>query len=119
MADAPRLICDSAALTDSGRGVRFEIERHGEPVPAFAVRYRGRVHAYLNRCSHVPMELDWIEGQFFDLQGRDLICSTHGAEYDTASGRCLGGPCSGAPLVNLEVEERGGKVYYLGFKDGR
>jgi len=119
MAGTPRLICDSAALSDSGRGVRFEIEHYGRPAPAFAVRQRGRVHAYLNRCSHVPMELDWVEGQFFDLAGHDLICSTHGAEYDAASGRCLGGPCSGTPLVKLDVEEREGKVFFLGFKDGR
>jgi nitrite reductase/ring-hydroxylating ferredoxin subunit len=65
------------------------------------------------------MELDWVEGQFFDLEGHDLICSTHGAVYEPASGRCLGGPCNGNPLVKLEVEERDGKVFFLGFEDGR
>ena len=119
MAGTSRLICESAALTDSGRGVRFEVEHYGRSAPAFAVRHRGRVHAYLNRCSHVPMELDWIEGQFFDLEGRDLICSTHGAVYAAASGGCLGGPCNGTALVKLELEERDGKIYFVGFKDGR
>jgi nitrite reductase/ring-hydroxylating ferredoxin subunit len=118
MAAASRLICESAALRDSGDGVRFEIEYRGERAPAFAVRYGGRVHAYLNRCAHVAMELDWREGQFFDLEGRDLICSTHGAVYAAASGRCLGGPCGGTPLVRLQVEERDGRVYYLGVQDG-
>jgi len=119
MAGTSRLICESAALTDSGRGVRFEVEHYGRSAPAFAVRHRGRVHGYLNRCSHVPMELDWIEGQFFDLEGRDLICSTHGAVYAAASGGCLGGPCNGTALVKLELEERDGKIYFVGFKDGR
>ena len=118
MAAAPRLICEAAALQDSGAGVRFEIEYRGERAPAFAVRYGGRVHAYLNRCAHVAMELDWREGQFFDLEGRDLICSTHGAVYAAASGHCLGGPCGGTPLVRLRVEERDGRVYYLGVHDG-
>ena len=117
MAEHERLICESAALVDSGRGVRFEVEYFGEPAPAFAVRYKGRVQAYLNRCAHVPMELDWQEGVFFDSEGRDLICSTHGATYDAQSGRCVGGPCNRSPLVKLRVEERDGHVYFMGFKD--
>ena len=118
MADGERLICASAALRDAGDGVRFEVEYFGERAPAFAVRYQGRVYAYLNRCAHVAMELDWREGQFFDLEGRDLICSTHGAVYAATSGRCLGGPCAGSPLVRLQVEERDGRIYYLGVDDG-
>ncbi len=118
MADAERLICESAALADAGRGVRFEVAYFGETAPAFVVRYRGGVYAYLNRCSHVPMELDWQEGVFFDSDGTDLICSTHGAVYSAQEGRCLGGPCQGTPLVRLLVEERDGKVYFKGFDDG-
>lgn len=118
MAGAERLICDSAALPEAGRGVRFEVEYFGAPAPAFAVRQRGRVHGYLNRCAHVAMELDWQEGVFFDLDGRDLLCSTHGAVYEASSGRCLGGPCNGSPLVKLRIEERGGMVYFKGFEDG-
>ena len=117
MAEAERLICPSARLRDSGKGVRFEVEYFGEPAPAFVVRYKGRVHAYLNRCAHVAMELDWQEGVFFDFAGRDLLCSTHGATYDTASGRCVGGPCNGSPLVKLRVEERDGMIYFTGFED--
>ena len=118
MADAARLICPSQALADSGSGVRFEVEYFGQPAPAFAVRYGGRVHAYLNKCGHIPMELDWQEGVFFDYAGRDLLCSTHGATYDTQTGRCLGGPCNRTPLVKLRVEERDGNVYFVGFKNG-
>jgi nitrite reductase/ring-hydroxylating ferredoxin subunit len=118
MADQERLICVSGALADSGRGVRFDVEYFGRPAPAFAVRYAGRVHGYLNRCAHVAMELDWQEGVFFDSTGRDLLCSTHGAAYHPASGQCLGGPCNRTPLVKLRVEERAGSVYFMGFADG-
>ena len=117
MADDERLICPSSALVDSGLGVRFEVEYFGEPAPAFVVRYKGRVQAYLNRCSHVAMELDWQEGVFFDSEGRDLLCSTHGATYSASSGHCIGGPCNGTPLVRVLVEERDGKVYFKGFED--
>jgi len=118
MADEQRLICASAALENSGKAVRFEVEYFGEQAPAFVVRFEQRVHAYLNRCGHMPMELDWREGEVFDLTGRDLICSTHGATYAAASGKCLGGPCGGTPMVSLRVEERDGKVYFKGIDDG-
>ena len=118
MADAARVICPSQALVDSGQGVRFEVEYFGEPAPVFVIRYRGTVHAYLNRCAHVAMELDWQEGAFFDLTGHDLLCSTHGAAYHPASGKCRGGPCNRSPLVKLKVEERAGSVYFMGFTDG-
>jgi nitrite reductase/ring-hydroxylating ferredoxin subunit len=117
MADTERLICESAALAEAGRGVRFEVEYFGEPVPAFVVRFAGVARGYLNRCSHVALELDWREGDFFGADGRDLICSAHGAVYDPASGKCRGGPCNGAPLVALRIEERDGKVFFLEFAD--
>jgi len=118
MAGRERLICASEALKDADKAVRFEVEYFGENTPAFVVRFVGRVYGYLNRCGHMPMELDWREGDIFDLEGRDLICSTHGATYSAASGKCLGGPCGGAPLVPLQVKERDGKVYFKGIDDG-
>ena len=117
MAGEERLICPSGALQEAGKGVRFEVEYFGEPAPAFVVRHGGEVHGYLNRCAHVAMELDWQEGVFFDSDGRDLLCSTHGAAYDPRSGRCLGGPCNRTPLVKLLVAERGGMIYFMGFAD--
>jgi nitrite reductase/ring-hydroxylating ferredoxin subunit len=117
MAQQERLICESGALVDSGKGVRFEVEYFGRTAPAFVVRYAGHAHAYLNRCAHVAMELDWQDGVFFDLNGRDLLCSTHGAVYDARSGQCLGGPCNGSPLLKLRIQERDGNIYYMGFAD--
>ena len=117
MAETERLICPAVQLLDSGKGVRFEVEYFGELVPAFVIRKDGKVHGYLNRCAHVAMELDWQEGVFFDSEGRDLLCSTHGATYSAASGHCIGGPCNGRRLVKVLVEERDGKVYFTGFED--
>ena len=118
MADEERLICAAQALVDSGKAVRFEVEYFGENAPAFVVRFDGRVYGYLNRCGHMPMELDWREGEVFDLGGRELICSTHGATYAADSGKCLGGPCGGRSLVALQVEERDGRVFFKGIDDG-
>ena len=106
-----RLICASGELAEGGDGVRFELEWEGETAPAFAIRHGGQVHAYLNRCAHIAMELDWKQGKFFDTDGEYLICSTHGALYAPESGACRGGPCRGAKLVGLNVFEAGGNVY--------
>lgn len=113
MGPAKRLICDGAQVEEGGKGVRFTVQRHGETQPAFVIRYNGTVHAYINRCAHVPVQLDWMEGEFFDLTGLYLICSTHGATYLPDTGRCVAGPCSGRKLVPLQVEESDGKVYLV------
>ena len=113
MAETKRLICPSQDLPERGTGVRFSVKTAQGPIPAFVVRYRGKVQGYLNRCAHVPIELDWMEGQFYDLTGHYLICSTHGATYLPDTGRCIGGPCRGAILTKLPVTERGDGVYLI------
>lgn len=101
----PLAICPGTALEDGGRGVRFEVLVGGRPTPAFVVRYDGRVYGYLNQCAHVPMELDWSEGQFFETGGLYLMCATHGATYEPDTGVCVGGPCRGGALQPVRVEE--------------
>jgi nitrite reductase/ring-hydroxylating ferredoxin subunit len=106
-------VCDSDRLAEGGAGVRFEVAAQGQSVGAFVIRHGGRVYGYLNRCAHAAMELDWLEGQFFDAEGQTLICATHGAAYEPASGRCIGGPCAGhGGLRRLQIVEAQGKVYW-------
>jgi nitrite reductase/ring-hydroxylating ferredoxin subunit len=83
----------------------------GRVEPAFAIRCGREVHAYLNRCAHRLVELDWEPGQFFDAERRYLVCATHGALYEPASGTCVAGPCRGAALVAVPVRERDGAVW--------
>lgn len=120
MADAERLsglstigdpICSSASLIDGGSGQRFSVQHRGVSEAAFAIRHGGEVRAYLNRCGHIPVELDWQPGKFLDVSGLYLICSTHGALYSPQDGRCLGGRCNGKGLIPLGVVERDGNVY--------
>lgn len=106
-------ICPSECLVNGGKGFRFQITRHGREEPAFLIRFNGVVRGYLNRCAHVPAELDWVPGAFFDSDGRYLICSVHGALYSPESGRCVGGRCNGKGLEPVSVEEREGQVYLV------
>ena len=105
-----RVICHSSELLNSGRGVRFQVRRYGEIAPAFAIRFDDKAHAYLNRCAHRSLELDWEAGEFFDAFGELLICASHGARFAPASGACVGGPCHGTGLVKLTVTEKDGRL---------
>lgn len=105
-------VCASADLEDGGKGVRFPVTAGGDDATGFAVRYDNAVYAYLNRCAHVPIELDWNEGEFFESGGLYLMCSTHGALYVPDTGRCAGGPCRGGRLRPIAVFEKEGQVYW-------
>jgi nitrite reductase/ring-hydroxylating ferredoxin subunit len=104
-------LCSSADLVDSSDAVSFDVAYIGQPCRAFAIRYQGQVHAYLNRCSHVPMEMDYQPNQFFDMTGHWLMCATHGATYHPQTGQCRMGPCRGA-LIKIEVSELGDVVHW-------
>ncbi len=118
MAHRQRLIAASDQIAERGRGLRFTVDSpSGNPLPAFAIRYRGVVFAYVNRCAHISVELDWAEGNFFDSSGLYLICATHGAAYFPDNGRCAAGPCKGGGLQPLPMIEHGGNVYLIEQED--
>src|SRR5262245_50647895 len=114
---AAEVLCTSAELEERGRAFVFDVLLRDGPARAFALRFDGRVVAYLNRCAHLDTEMDWQEGHFLDLDRRWIICSIHGAAYEPADGLCVGGPCMGARLVPLDVEERAGQVYWYPSRD--
>ena len=104
-------LCPSADLLDSGEGVPFEVIYCGRSGRGFAIRYQGQVHAYLNQCSHVPMEMDYQPNHFFDSTGHWLMCSTHGAIYAPQTGHCRMGPCRGG-LIKIGTSELDGVVHW-------
>ncbi len=100
-----KIICSSDTLESGGTGVKFNITVGAQPIPAFVIRFEGAVHAYLNRCAHMMLQLDWDDAEFFDTSKEHLICSNHGALYDPQTGNCVNGPCYGASLPAIEVSE--------------
>lgn len=109
--DSLHPLCASSDLLDSGLAVPFDVVYGGQTCRAFAIRFQGQVHAYLNRCAHVAMEMDWQPNRFFDDSGRWLVCATHGAVYAPDTGACRSGPCRGA-LVKIELLEQGGVIHW-------
>jgi nitrite reductase/ring-hydroxylating ferredoxin subunit len=116
---APVRLCGSDELVERGDAVVFDVIQWRDKATAFAMRFDGEVVAYLNRCVHVPTEMDWEYGKFLD-SGRDFImCSIHGASYNPSNGRCVGGPCGRGSLTKLRVEERDQQVYWYPSLDTR
>jgi nitrite reductase/ring-hydroxylating ferredoxin subunit len=108
----PEPLCTTAELPERGRAIVWDVMVWGRPARAFALRFDGKPVAYLNRCVHVPTEMDWQEGEFLDIDKRWILCSIHGAAYEPADGRCVGGPCGRGKLTAVRVEERDGQVYW-------
>ena len=100
----------SSELHDGGTGISFFVERGGQRKPAFVIRYKGVVYAYLNQCAHLGIPLDIRPGEVFDRSGELLICAAHGATYVPNTGACASGPCFGEPLFKLSVYEDAGNV---------
>ena len=106
------LLCASDALVERGDAFVFDVLQWRQKATAFVMRFDGRVVAYLNRCVHVPTEMDWQAGKFLDGDREFIICSIHGATYDPKNGRCVDGPCARGQLTVLRVKEHDAQVYW-------
>ena len=110
-------LCASADLVEKGLAYGFDVLHFRAPARGFALRFEGCVVAYLNRCLHVPVEMDWNPGDFLDGDKTVILCATHGAAYEPLSGRCIGGPCGRGRLTVIETVERDGQVYWYPSRD--
>ncbi len=111
--DAVRVARDASRLAE-GECVRFAIRVDGVPRDAFALRWRGRLVAYVNTCRHQSRPLDFGDGRVLDPAAGELVCVHHGARYAIESGECVDGPCRGAFLTALALERRGDELWCTG-----
>lgn len=118
-AEPAQTLCPSSALQERGQAWVWDVLEYGRPARAFVLRFDGQLRAYLNRCVHVPTELDWQPGEFLDSDKRWIICAVHGATYEPSDGRCVGGPCGRGKLQALTVMEQDGQVHWYPSRDIR
>lgn len=93
-----------------GASRKFTLRCRGERLEGFVVGFQGELFAYVNRCRHVPLPLDWMDNQFFTEDGSYLLCANHGALYEPATGECLWGPCVGERLQRVPLKVDAGAV---------
>jgi len=92
----------------------FSIGEGDWPFTGFVVRQGERVYAYRNYCKHAGHPLNWQPDQFLTRDKRHIICASHGALYELASGACAGGPCRGATLTRVDVRVEDGTIIVNG-----
>jgi len=107
-------ICQQAQLVQ-GSTLEFEIiqdstELGTMPLTGFMFLHEGNPLAYLNRCPHLGIELNWMPGRFMDTDNQFIQCSSHGALFRPDNGECISGPCQGDALTALEVRISDGQV---------
>ena len=96
-----------------GESHKFMLPINGADEECFVVNFRGEFHAYVNRCRHIPIALDWVDNHFFAEGGRYLMCQTHGALFAPENGECLAGPADtcGKFLFRVPLEIERGMIY--------
>ena len=105
-------ICQAAALA-AGESMKFMLPVRGADRRMFCDQLPWGLSRHVNRCRHVPMAMDWVDNQFFAEQGRYLMCQTHNAYFEPASGECIAGPPSacGKFLYRVPLEIDRGFIY--------
>jgi len=106
-----RKLVARAGELSHGESKKFVLPCGGTAVEAMLINYQGNLYAYVNRCRHIGISLDWVDNQFFTDDGRYLICANHGATYEPKTGICVWGPCAGEYLHSVPLEFKGDKIY--------
>ena len=104
-----RPLCRVDDIAEPGaKGFTFDVD--GSKREVFVVRRLGHLFAYENACPHIGTPLDFMPDQFLTRDRKHLLCSTHGALFEIATGLCIHGPCKGRSLRVLPVALRDGMI---------
>ena len=107
--DVERVICKLTELEGAGaRG--FTIGSGDWPLRGFVVRINSEVRAFVNRCPHAGHPLNLRPHSFLTADGTLILCSSHGALFEKATGLCVAGPCAGRQLQPLPLKIESGFV---------
>jgi naringenin degradation protein FdeD len=103
--DVERVVCRLTDIDEHGARA-FTIGTGDWPLRGFVVRAGAEVRGYVNHCPHAGHPLNLRPHRFLTADSTLIVCSSHGALFEKATGFCLAGPCAGRYLcaVPLKVE---------------
>jgi nitrite reductase/ring-hydroxylating ferredoxin subunit len=110
---AGTVLCRLAEIAD-GATKGFVLGEGDWPLRGLLVRLGEGVQGYLNHCPHAGHRLNFHPDNFLTPDGALIVCRSHGALFDKASGRCVDGPCRGESLKSLPVGVQDGEVRLTG-----
>lgn len=111
--DDPGLTTDDTNATVDITGLTpgqtrlFPFVRDGERLTGMVLVTNDGVRVYVNRCPHVPFELDFGDGRVWNREHTAILCSTHGAQFTPETGQCFAGPPRGRALERLPFTVEG------------
>jgi nitrite reductase/ring-hydroxylating ferredoxin subunit len=109
--DDGRRICSLTEIPDDStflftvQDVDTETERE-----AILVRHDGDIMGWLNYCQHFT-HINLDKGSGAELRNGEIVCTNHGAYFQTDTGTCTFGPCKGAVLNEIDVGVVGEDVF--------
>ena len=110
MSKKANYLCKITELTDpDSRGFSVKIKRKMTDI--FIVRQGDQVHGYENSCPHAQAPLEWNTDEFLDENNEFIVCALHGATFTLDKGECVGGPCNGNGLSQVELKRVGDQIY--------
>eukprot|EP00051_Salpingoeca_urceolata_P010778 m.132531 g.132531 ORF g.132531 m.132531 type:complete len:517 (-) comp16850_c0_seq1:109-1659(-) len=90
-------LCNTAEVNPS---IGLSFDKHSTANRVMVVRVNDtEVAAYINRCPHTNVALDWFAGQFLSSDSSEIVCSAHDARFRLEDGLCTSGPCLGESLI--------------------
>jgi len=107
--DLERVVCCVSEIGAHGARA-FTLGGGDWPLRGFVVRVGEGVRGYLNRCPHAGHPLNLFPDRFLTADGALILCCSHGALFEKASGYCVAGPCAGRSLTPIALEVRCGFV---------
>lgn len=107
--DLTRVLCSLAELEETGsRG--FAVGEGDWPLRGFIVKTPQGVAAYVNYCPHAGHPLNFRPNRFLTPDGNLILCGSHGALFERATGLCVLGPCAGQSLTRIPIDVTNGYV---------
>jgi nitrite reductase/ring-hydroxylating ferredoxin subunit len=97
------VLCPTSDIPDPG-SKSFQLEDNNDTLDIFVVHKDGEFHAFINRCPHTGVNLEWLEDQFLDRNLSFIQCATHGALFEIDTGHCIHGPCAGDKLMAVKIK---------------
>jgi len=71
------------------------------------VKNLDQITVFFNECPHAGHNLNMMTDDIVSPDGKHIMCTAHGAVFETHTGKCTAGPCTGAYLekVNFTLKD--------------
>ena len=106
------LLCALFDIQDGG-GRECTVGVGEAAVRVLLLRRGGDVWAYLNRCPHFSLPLNYEPDLFWTYDAASVMCAHHSAMFRFEDGVCYDGPCLGSALAAVAVRVDGLMVFSI------